>query len=190
MGGFFEDCGHGGCEFGRDEYCRVEAEDPDGAALVVTDMLDEILYDSGRVSGDQYEFLTDGRQQRMARSFSYLSGDADTWAWPLTETALAIQHQTDKDFGAESYTVDVGWRVARKDADNEYFRTQYVIDKFAAGAVQSAMEQPDLVSGGRETSRMTGYDYEQLFDELAHVQDVFAAETRDNGLSPSSDQPG
>lgn len=182
-----EMCSHGDCGFeGRQEYCTTEAAEQDGAAGVVVDMLDALLYESGVVTSDESRLVTESEQQVFTRKFSYLQGDVKSWVWPLTETSVAICHTKDKQLDREMYQVAVTWHVEQIGIDPIYHVTTYGIDVYPEGPVQAFIEQPSMdvlneaADDTRETRRMTEYDYEQLYNGLATVYDLHAAERSDN----------
>lgn len=86
-----ESCSHPGYDFeSRLEYCEAEAAEREGAAGVVVEMLDSLLYESGVVTSEEYKLQSNRESQIFTRTFSYLQGDPKSWVWPLTETEVAI----------------------------------------------------------------------------------------------------
>lgn len=176
-----EFCEHSKCDFNnRLEYCPVEAGREGGAAVVVIDAMDAILYEGEHVSGNHYQLTSDNSEQLLHRSFSYLHGDTEGWVWPLTETQMNIGHRTDRQTGAESYAVEVSWQVHQQGATDDRFVVRYYIDSYPEGDVQAMIEEPNVVTGERESRLMTEYDYETLFNELHMVDRMHTAERSDN----------
>jgi hypothetical protein len=177
-------CDHAECGFeNRQEYCIITASEPDGGAIVVADMLDELLEESGLVQSDNAAYISEPEGSIFTRSFSHLDGDFQSWIWPPTERRLAICHEFDRKLNRDSYHVAVGWIIHRAGITHNAFNTTYTIDIYPQGRVQAVVEQPSLEQEGEFESRaMTDYDYETLFDELAIVHGLHKAEDRENRL--------
>lgn len=109
-----ERCEHPDCGFeNRLEYCELEASDPE-EAMVVTDLLDYLLYDSGPVTSEEDYLSNAGPTQEVTRSFSYVSGDYASGNWPLVTTKVVIRHIQDREYERENYEVAVCWRPERQ----------------------------------------------------------------------------
>lgn len=176
-----EFCEHSKCEFNnRLEYCAIEAANPEEAVAVVLVELDAILYDEDHIAGDSYQLTSDDSETLLCRSFSYLQGDIKSFVWPLTEKTLSVRHRVDKKMGAESYAIEMGWRVHQQGATNDRFVVRYCIDTYAKGNVQAEIEAPDVLTGERFARPMTTYDYEQLYNELSALSKLHSAERTDN----------
>ncbi len=176
-----EKCCHATCGFGgRDEYCIPKARRPDEFAPVVVDMLDALLYEYHGVVSKDTQLVTDRRRQIITRSFSYLHTDPASPTFSLIETAVDIQHETDKSLKRESYDVQVGWHVKHRGISGGSFLTRYAIEAYPKGSVQTQIEQHEVVSGQMKARTMTPYDLEQLHNELISLYELRVAELRDN----------
>lgn len=162
-----EFCEHPLCDYdGRQEYCEIEGRDPEGPALVVTDLIDYLVYENNRLASDEYRLSTDGKLQTLDRTVSYLSAvNPREGVWPL-RTEISICHQINKGLGSEHYGVEVSWRLAHGQTNDGAFRTRYYIDIYPEGRVQSLIEHPKY-EGGYEERPLTPYDYQQLFDTIS-----------------------
>lgn len=179
-------CAHGGCSYdSRLEYCEIEAAASGGDTSIVTDTLDQLLYDSGVVHSDEYNLADSREEQVLNRSFSYIGSDFTAGILSLLETKVAICHTQNKQQRSEMYQVAVSWRSESQESNDNYFVRTYGMSTHEGGAVQAYIEEPIIgeESGGRETRRMTPYDCVQLFEELAILDNMHIIERRRSTLA-------
>lgn len=183
-----ERCPDDSCGYeNRIEYCEEQVTHPDGAAGMIVDLLDVLLYENEHIESDQYTLHAAHNGTELKRAFSFLHADFDTWIWPLTETKIAIQHTTDNRTGMNSYEVEVVWQVRHdREGTDETNTVTYSIDQPTNGYIHGAIEQKDLTDGMYKEALMTTYDYEQLFDIVALVDKSQSAERDDNARAAAA----
>lgn len=177
----YESCPHTEKLEDRQEYCEAEANDPAGDVAVVSELLDELLYEKGAASSDKYEVMTVKNAQMVRRIASYVL--------PPTIKAVGLPIRVEVDMGlrrekrlrAMHYDVDVSWYV---DGDPEGARyvSSYYMGIFPHDRVITCVNEPELgsidadlnvtpMSALRHERPMTGYDFKQLFNELGIIYD-------------------
>lgn len=178
-----EVCGHGECsQYGwRKEYCALEAADPEGDVLLITDIVDDLLHEPDRTMNEQYNAQATAESVDIKRTFSYLHGDQlGGWAWPLAETHIALCHRISRyPVRRETYVVSAEWKT-RRGLSQAGIKTTYTIDIYPEGSVQAIVEELDTTTASYDTRSVTGYDYAQLFELLTLADTARQAEKSDN----------
>lgn len=176
-----ERCAHGDCNFeSRAEYCVEEAADSDGVMGLVLSKLDELIYQPGVVTSDEYRSRFANEEQNVTRSFSYLHMDLKSWIWPVTESKVVIDHTIDKVLRRERYAIALSWLIKRADITGQAFTTTYALDVYPQGPVQAYVEELGVHNGQLEGRRVTSYDLGNLYTELDRVSDLHTTELTDN----------
>jgi len=177
----YESCQHTEKLDDRRIYCETEARDPAGDVAVVTDLLDELLYEKGEAGSDMYELVTMQDAQMVRRVVSYvLRPTVEPHGLPVrVELDMSLLH--DKRLRARHFDVDVSW-YADGSPENGRYVTSYYMGVFPDERVITSVDEPELgridaelnvvpARGRRHERPMTGYDFMQLFNELGIIYD-------------------
>lgn len=171
--------GHSEMGYDREEYCEIEALELDGPIIIVTELIDALLYDKGRASSDLYQCINDGTIQMLNRSVSYYdSYFINPLAWGI-KTQIEISHMIYKPYQTEHYDVKIKWQTLSPDSSGTY-QSIYSLDIYQSGKIGASIESPDIMNDGREERLMTPYDYKCLFDNLMELYEHQLIETSDS----------
>lgn len=160
----------------RLEYCREEAKEPDGDAAVVIEMLDHLLYESGKFVPNP-QCSSDGRVRYVERTFSFLHGDIKTWVWPLLETTVSVAHHHNVAFKSDEYVIRVGWVAHQQGASSEQYQTVYTLSQWPH-TILSTVDEYDLSTERLKDLKnpelinrpATPYDFDILYRHLDEVE--------------------
>ncbi len=179
-----EKCTHLPCGFeNRLEYCELEARDEQNAEIVAA-LLDDLLFESDDVSSSQYKHENTSKSGLSERSFSFMSADGGR----LQELDVTLRHERKYAVQLDCYKVEVARRQSNiASMGSNWQKNQYVIEIYPKGRVHGTIDRINPfvtrsgeIEEGSGIDIMRGYDYVQLFEELANVCELHEIEQVDN----------
>jgi len=173
---------------GRGEYNQTPLERLEECE-VITDAIDSIFHASPVSSGSRETAAESDRTSTyIKRSFEYLERDSSSgWAWPLNGKRFDITYIRSTLPGThthEAYVVTIGTFIHQQGIHNVGMQNTYTIEYYGAerSSATSVIEQPNFIERKEPnmvTRDTTPYDQEQLFNEIAELQNALDAGERE-----------
>lgn len=182
-------------------YSIEAARDPDGAALILTDFIDEVLYGSREQKPRGNSFLVDDEGFQFHFTYTIATEATSGWERPMANYTINIVHErclNPRSAVEEKYEirVDEGYLLT---TNGGTISTLYTIEKLRGenifvtwhellGVKVPAPEDSDnpvlarafgqIVDGQLEAREMCEYDINRLFDFMRRVEGAQDAESR------------